>query len=52
MSDEIAELFQKTEPIPGRPGWRVDPIADREWYSAAWLNPQPELHVAGGGRQE
>jgi hypothetical protein len=25
-----------TEPIPGRPGWRVD-SEGREWYSAAWL---------------
>lgn len=34
---EIQKLHDRSQPLPGRPGWRVDEDG-REWYSVAWLN--------------
>lgn len=34
---EVVALERRTVPIPGRPGWRRDPITGEEWSSAAWL---------------
>lgn len=36
-SPELRALARLTVPIPGRPGWRRDPLTGREWYSAEWL---------------
>lgn len=36
---EVEKLKRNTTPIPGRPGWRID-AQGKEWYSAAWLEPQ------------
>jgi hypothetical protein len=35
---EVVELHRITEPIPGRPGWRRDPLTRSEWYCAEWLS--------------
>ncbi len=35
--NEVEQLYNETEPIPGRLGWRVDKDG-KEWYSAAWLD--------------
>lgn len=33
---QIERLRQKSKPIPGRDGWRIDENG-KEWYSTAWL---------------
>lgn len=39
LAPELEKLQRNSSPIPGRPGWRIDRNG-KEWYSAAWLDPQ------------